>query len=376
MKILIFSRYDRSQASTRVRFLQYLSYLTSEGYEVEIFPILRSEGIYGRSGKVIFFISRVLSWFRVIIKLVREKSNHPYLHIHSELFPFVPYWFESGFLRSLGIKNYIIELDDAWFHRYDDNKYMLVRFMLGGKIYKLMKHSSLVIAGNKYIADNAKNAGARNVEIIPTVVDIERYTDYLTGKVISNDRRKLSSESGEELKIKSRPIIGWIGSPATSRYLVSIENVIRNLTNSGIADFIAVGADPAELKGLPVEVIMWSENSELEFLSKIDLGIMPLQDTPFERGKCGYKLLQYMACSLPVVASPVGVNKDIVIHNETGFLVTTENDWIDTLTSLCCNKELRDRLGKNGFARVSEYYSLNKTAPRLVSVINQVLNQR
>ena len=175
MKIIVFPRYDSSQASTRVRVLQYLPFLEKAGIEIEVFPILGVHGISGRSTWFKFLISRIKSFYHVGKRLYKEKRKNSIIHLHSELFPFVPFCLEFCYLSFLGKTKYIIEFDDAWFHRYDSNKSFIIRAILGKKIDKLMKHSILVIAGNQCIADRAKLAGAHFIEIIPTVVDLTMY---------------------------------------------------------------------------------------------------------------------------------------------------------------------------------------------------------
>ena len=341
------------------------------GIDVEIFPIINSDGISGQYKILIFLKSRLKSYYRVLKRLFKEKGKKSLIHIHSELFPFIPFWIEYGYLFFLGKRKYLIELDDAWFHRYDDHNSTIIRLFLGKKIDLLMRHSLLVIAGNQYIANRAELVGAKCIEIVPTVVDVENYKHYLLS---SKDKQHISSnaempELRETLNYKNKPIIGWIGSPATTKFLLAIANIIKLLNDKGVANFVAIGADPLQVKGLPIKVIPWNEQIELETLYQFDIGIMPLTDSLFERGKCGYKLIQYMACGLPVVASPVGVNSTIVVHNETGYLASTEDEWIKYLSLLCSDFVLRNRLGQEGLIRADNLYSLRVTSPKLISLL-------
>jgi glycosyltransferase involved in cell wall biosynthesis len=374
MKVIIFPRYDSTQASTRVRVLQYLPFLKEAGIDFEVFPIINFDGISGRINSLAFWKSRLKSYYRVGRRLFKEKGKESLIHIHSELFPFMPFWLEYGYLLLLGKKKYIIELDDAWFHRYNANNSILIRLFLSKKIDLLMRHSVLVIAGNQYIADRAKLAGAKCIEIIPTVVDVEKYMNYLLSlkKIKSIYNKKVRSSLKEAINYKSKPVIGWIGTPSTTKFLLTIKNIITLMNDNGIANFVAIGADSYQLRGLPVTVIPWNEENELETLSQFDIGIMPLSDSLFERGKCGYKLIQYMACGLPVVASPVGVNSSIVVHNETGFLASKNDEWLKYLTLLCSDLELRNRLGQKGLIRVNELYSLRVTSPKYVSLLKNM----
>jgi glycosyltransferase involved in cell wall biosynthesis len=133
-----------------------------------------------------------------------------------------------------------------------------------------------------------------------------------------------------------------------------------------------MGADPkAEAQPL-LDLVEWSEAAEVPFLQAVDIGIMPLSDTPWARGKCGYKLIQYMACGLPVVASPVGVNAEIVEHGVNGFLATTEAEWSEALATLLRDPALRQRMGAAGRRKVEEHYSLQVWGPRVAALLLDV----
>jgi glycosyltransferase involved in cell wall biosynthesis len=130
-----------------------------------------------------------------------------------------------------------------------------------------------------------------------------------------------------------------------------------------------VGSGPLDLPGVPIEIVNWSEASETAQLHGFDIGIMPLTDDPWARGKCGFKLIQYMACGLPVVASPVGVNCQIVEHGGNGYLAGTEAEWVSALTTLLDDAALRERLGRAGRLKVEQRYCLQKTGPELAALL-------
>jgi len=127
--------------------------------------------------------------------------------------------------------------------------------------------------------------------------------------------------------------------------------------------------------GLPVEARSWSEASEVAEIQQFDIGIMPLPDEPFERGKCGYKLIQYMACGKPVVASPVGANTSIVRDGIEGFLASTDAEWMQLLGILCDDNALRQRMGAAGRVRVEAEYSLQVAAPHLERLLCSVVEK-
>ena len=149
----------------------------------------------------------------------------------------------------------------------------------------------------------------------------------------------------------------------TTAYLEQLRPALRELAAQISFRVILIGAAPGSLPGLPVEHVVWSPETEAAELARCDVGLMPLPDLPWERGKCGYKLIQYMASALPVVASPVGANREIVVPGETGFLAETDADWIASLSRLAQDPELRRRMGAAGRRRVTEHYSLEVAAP-------------
>ena len=230
-----------------------------------------------------------------------------------------------------------------------------MRRLLGRKIDRIMRGAACVIAGNRYLAARARQAGAARIEIIPTVVDEQRYTAANT----TDDQP---------------PVIGWIGSPATEHYMLDMRPALEQVCAGNHARLLLVGARPETANlfdGTTPEVVAWSEATEAAMIARMDIGIMPLLDSPWERGKCGYKIIQYMACGLPVVASPVGVNVNIVHHGENGLLATDEAAWRDALERLIASPALRERMGAAGRARVEAEYSLGAQVPRLADILRR-----
>lgn len=351
MKILLLSRYDRLGASSRVRSLQYLSFLESRGWEVDVCPLFSDrylQALYSaqpRWSQVIFgYLGRV----RVLLR----PKNYDLFWIEKELFPFMPAFVEYLFAKTS--VPYVVDYDDALFHRYDKHRSRFIQSVFGRKIDIVMRHAASVVVGNEYLAERARDAGARRVEIIPTVVDLTRY-------------QVVAPASHPQL------VVGWIGSPSTSHYLLTLENVFVSLVNKFDVRFVAVGSSEEQLQGLPIETWHWSEKSEVQAIQSFDIGIMPLTDSPWERGKCGYKLIQYMACGVPVVASPVGVNGQIVDHGVNGFLAQELHEWEQALGRLLNDQELRRRMGSKGRERVESWYSLQVQAPRLEDLLLRVL---
>ncbi len=347
MRVLLLSRYADLGASSRVRYLQYLDDFEAQGWSVEVSPLFSNayvEALYSGRGR---WSHTMLGYVKRLLALIRARQ-FDVLVIEKELFPFLPALFER-LLPRLGAP-YLVDYDDALFHRYDLHSRALVRRLLGGKIDAVMRHAAVVVAGNDYLAERARAAGARRVEIIPTVVDTERY-------------RPPSTRAG------GPPVVGWIGTPQTSRYLKPLLPVFERLRREMPVRFAAVGARELDFAGTPVEAWPWSEETEVASIQQFDIGIMPLDDSPWERGKCGYKLIQCMACGVPVVASPVGVNAEIVEHGRNGFLATGGDDWYVALSKLLTNHEDRCEMGGKGRRKVESWYSKSVQGPRLVEAV-------
>ncbi len=348
MKVLLFSRYGSLGASSRVRSLQYVPYFKSQGVEVTIRPLFSDaylRALYGGGSRWRAVLKGYIS--RVYWLFLARKFD--VVIIEKELFPFLPALAER-FLR-LSKVPYVVDYDDALFHRYDCHNNPVIRLMLGKKIDAVMRLATTVIAGNNYLAERARRAGAERVEIVPTVVDTDRY----------------HPSAGKASEV---PIVGWIGTPQTSRYLNPLLPVFEALQSEMPVRFVAVGANPEDFEGTRVEVWPWSEDSEVDSVQRFDIGIMPLEDSHWERGKCGYKLIQYMACGLPVVASPVGVNCEIVEQGKSGMLAGSQCEWEQSLRELIkADAGTRKRMGMVGQERVSEWYSTRVQAPRIFKTL-------
>lgn len=350
MKVLLLSRYGSLGASSRVRFLQYLPYFQSKGVEVTVRPLLSDaylQALYRggpRWGEVVKGYAE-----RILILLGARRFD--VVIVEKELFPFMPAVAER-FIRLDGVR-YVVDYDDALFHRYDCHSNPLVRLLLGKKIDAVMRQATTVIAGNKYLAEHALRAGANRVEIIPTVVDADHY-------------QPKQKTGGENL------IVGWIGTPKTSRYLKPLLPVFEAINKEMSVRFVAVGAIPRDFEGTAVETWPWSAETEVESIQQFDIGIMPLENSPWERGKCGYKVIQYMACGVPVIASPVGVNCEIVQQGKNGRLADSIEEWNAMLRDMLgSGSDRRKKMGIAGRARVEQWYSLQAQAPRFYKVVRE-----
>ena len=346
MRILFLTKYDNLGASSRLRTYQYLSHLAKSHIGGDRFSFFSDEYVKQLfSGKVdVVTVSRA---FASRAKTLLAAKNYDLIWLEKEAFPWVPYPLERIFLGRIP---YVVDYDDAVFHRYDEHRLGIVRKLLGTKIDRIMAGAELVTVGNEYLAERAKRAGAKSVEIVPTVVDLTRYPIRREGA-------------------KGVFTIGWIGSPSTQKYLEMLRPALAELCRGGRARLVLVGAGQVEWPELSIELRPWSEETEVDEIMKFDVGIMPLPDAPWERGKCGYKLIQYMACSVPVVGSPVGINRQLIVDGSNGFQAATVADWTQALMRLRDDREAACVMGRNGRTLVEQNYCLQVTLPRLVNLL-------
>jgi glycosyltransferase involved in cell wall biosynthesis len=345
MKILYFTKYTRRGASSRLRSYQYFPYLEEQGITITVSPFFGNcylDNLYARKSTLRETIKAYLHRFWVLRKVVVFDR----ILVEKEVFPYFPALAEKLF-SLFGIK-YIVDYDDAIFHNYDMSSNPLIRFCLKNKIDRVIKYSGTTVVGNSYLADRAKKAGAKNIAIIPTVVDLNRY----------------SLKHYDKMK---QVVIGWIGTQSTFKYLLTIKNVLLKLVEQYNIKVCIIGANQSLGLGGNEIHINWSEKTEVQSIMNCDIGIMPLLNTPWELGKCGYKLIQYMACGLPVVASAVGANKDIVKEN-TGILVSDNEEWYNALKYYITNFDIRRKNGMEGRKLVGKKYCVEKQLNKYINI--------
>ncbi|MGI6385530.1 MAG: glycosyltransferase family 4 protein [Desulfomonilia bacterium] len=245
-------------------------------------------------------------------------------------------------------RSLVLDIDDAiMFSSDESNFHSRTRLNRYEKMVGLCDH---IIVGNGYLRDvTCEICPSAHVTIIPTVVNLRQYPvkDHLEKRSV---------------------VIGWIGSASTIKYLDLVQSVLREIISSheNVIFRIVSNEFPdwewAEKK-------KWARKQEIKDVLDFDIGIMPLNDNPWTRGKCGFKLIQYMAAGLPVVASPVGANNDIVEHGHNGFLAETRSEWAKALSNLVADRDLRVSLGINGRRKIENEYSVGSNAPSYLSTI-------
>jgi glycosyltransferase involved in cell wall biosynthesis len=355
MKVLLLCRYGPRGASSRVRMYQFLPDLAAAGIDVTPAPLVDDPLLAARYAQGRYPAPALaMRYVRRLGSLLRSRA-YDLIWIEYELFPWLPAIGER-LLARLG-PPYLVEYDDAVFHRYDAHPRAVVRALLGRKIDRVMREARTVIAGNAYLVARARAAGARRIVEIPSVVDTDAYVPA----------PRAASDP---------PVIGWMGSPTTAGYLHLVEQVLAELVEERRAQVRLVGVEPGRTRwAFPCVERVWNAADEVADIQGFDIGIMPLPDQAWERGKCGYKLVQYIACGKPVVASPVGANREIVRMGIDGYLADGIDEWRGALRALVADAALRLRMGVAGRARVEQAYARRVVLPGLIQALRAAAAQ-
>jgi glycosyltransferase involved in cell wall biosynthesis len=298
----------------------------------------------GARGQKAFFL--VIGFIRRLLFLPQVLRSH-IVFIHREASPLGPPVFEWCIARLLR-KPLIFDFDDAiWLANTSEVNRAIARWKYHRKTENICRWSTKISCGNTWLAGYARQYNAQ-VEVIPTTID----TDY----------HKRAS------KRDSRPLcIGWTGTHSTDRYLQLIVPAIQYLQQKHDLRFIVISNQPPDLP-VDFEYMAWHAEREIEQLSTLDIGLMPLHHSEWELGKCGFKALQYMAMGIPVVASPVGANSQIVHDGVNGYLCRSTQEWQTAIAMLLNNAALRRSMGEAGRKKVVENYSVEANVAKYFSL--------
>lgn len=361
-KILFLTAYPIEDASCRYRVYQFLPYFERAGYECTVSAFCSAElfSALKFSGRIRKKIAGTLRCAVQRLLQLADISKFDFIVIHREAFPFLTPLVENWVLRRH--QKVIFSFDDAIYAGHSDvahlNHPTLYRWKHGRRYDEVIRRCTHVIAGNRILAEYARRFNS-GVSVIPTVVDCRQYP----------------LRAGAEGAQSSRPMtIGWMGSRSTAPYLSLVESALRRLAHAypGGVCFRFIG-HPAYAPNIPYSHSLPFElEREIQDLHSIDIGLMPLPDTEWTRGKCAFKAIQYMASGIPVVASPVGITPDLIQHGVNGLLASSSDDWFRELERLICDRELRARIAFAGRKTVEQSYSLEKWAPRFVSLFDQL----
>lgn len=347
IRMLGLALYGPLAASTRYRLGQYVPGLAERGIDLRINHLLDDD--YLRRT----FRGQSKPWLGIVraglerIRQLQGQGLFDTLLVYGELLPMMPSWVEGSLLR----KPYIYDFDDAFYLKYRTGRFGPIQGLLGHKFDAVIRGAAAVTAGNNVLESYASFINP-STTLLPTVVDTSRYVPQRHAR-------------GREL------VIGWIGSPSTAPYLGKLIAPLAALGREGAVRLVVIGGPAPAIPGVAVEARPWSESTEVEWISSFDIGVIPLPDDDWARGKCAFKLIQYMACGVPVVASPVGANVDVVGEG-CGFLASTDSQWLEAFRILRDQPRRATEMGMAGRERVEARYSLHRSLPVLAGVIRSV----
>lgn len=342
----------------RYRIYQFLPYFEKNGVECIVTTLLRSsdyEVIY-EPGHTAKKMVAVLAGFGRRVRALSGLRRVSVAVIYRQPIFLWPGLIESFLARA--VVPYIFDFDDA-IYLFAANSVNPLASLLRppGSVRRTIAGSACTVVGNRILADYARQF-SKNVVIIPTCIDTDRFRPLRNGGS----------------RTDSKLIIGWIGSHSTAPYLRHLDDAFRELARKYTNFKVRVVGGEYRLPDVPVECKPWSLDTELSDLQEFDVGIMPLANDPWTQAKCGLKILQYMAVGVPVVASPVGVNAEIIQDGENGFLAANARLWVDRLSQLIQDPVLRARLGMAGRRTVEASYSTSAAARRYLDLIRANAN--
>ncbi len=314
-----------SVAASRYRVLQYIPFLEDAGIETE----------------VVEFPQNMQAW----VSLRHTLKRADILFVQRKRLPL----YVLMFLRHLK-KKIIYDFDDAVMFKNSlaKNPYSLRRRM---SFKRMLRYTDLVIAGNAFLAAEAERYHGM-VKILPTPIDATRYKP-------------------KEYDGKDVVTVGWIGDHGSIHYMESYKDIWEALGKKygNVVELSIICDIFIETKQIKTREVRWSFDTEIESLQGLDIGVMPLFDDLWSKGKCGYKIIQYLGVGVPVVCTPVGINRDVVVDGANGFWAASKAEWLEKLSVLIEDGRLRETMGRMGRERIMKGYTVQACAPLLVEWI-------
>lgn len=352
MKILFIVPYPLASApSQRFRFEQYFEALKNEGiqYDVQSFideatwEILYKKGFIFRKlyGIIKGFARRKLLFFKL--------HQYHWVFIHREAAPIGPPIFE-WIIAKVFRKKIIYDFDDAiWLENVSESNKMISKLKWYSKVSSIIKWSEKISCGNDFLCDYAKKYNS-NVVLNPTTIDMFN---------LHNDTKNQYSE---------KIVIGWTGTHSTIKYLEFIVPIIKKLEEQYDFDFLVISNKKPDWNLKSLKYLDWQKETEVADLLKMNIGLMPIPDDDWAKGKCGFKALQYMSLGIPALVSPVAVNKKIVDNEINGYWCNTEVEWKTAISLLIQNAELRQKMGKAAKEKIKKHFSVEANTPNFLNL--------
>ncbi|HEX6790190.1 MAG TPA: glycosyltransferase family 4 protein [Candidatus Krumholzibacteria bacterium] len=345
MRVLFLNKYTARGPSSRYRVLQFLPFLDARGIQASVHALHDDHYLqtrYSGAGVTPVYLAR-----RTLSRLstLAGASRYDLVFIQKELFPHLP-GVPEGWMARRGIR-YVVDLDDAIHLLY--TRAGGWRGALRHKIPRILARASLVLAGNRYLEAYARQHTDR-VLYFPTVVDTARFTPA-------------APRDG------AASVLGWMGTPDTVKYLHAITPALEDAARRAPLSLLVVGAEAPSLSALECRAKPWSEAGEADDLRAMDIGLMPLSDDEWSKGKCALKLLQYMSAGVASVTSPSGSAPEFVRDGDNAFLAVGEAQWRDRVLELASSPAVRARMGGAARATVEAKYSLSMWGPRFADAL-------
>jgi len=351
-RVLGLSLYGPQAASHRVRLSQFQPGLAASGIDLQIQSLLDDDYLQRSFSGGRPSLRALLAAYGRRVQALRQADRFDLVIVYCELLPFVPGWLERQLLQI----PFFYDCDDAFFLKYRSGRLRLLQSLLGAKADLLMAAAAAVTAGNAGLAAHARRFNS-TVTVLPSVVDTDQFRPAAPSPV----------------EYSAKPFtVGWIGSPSTAPYLQLLIVPLQQLARELPVRLVVVGGPAPAITGVDVIEQPWSLEQEVSLIQQFDVGVMPLPDTPWTRGKCAYKLIQCMACGIPVVASPVGANFDAVPPG-CGLLADSSQQWLAAFLQLAADPALRLRFGAAARCWVEQHYSLRSALPVLTDMIQRAV---
>ena len=347
-------RPDRSPGQ-RFRCEHFIPILQQNGYEITYSNLLTAwddKYFYQPKCYAIKAFIFCKAFLRRCFDVLRARK-YDCIFIYREAFMIGTTLFERGLAKSG--KPIIFDFDDSiWISDISEGNKNLSWMKRSSKTDEIIALSKLVIVGNQYLADHAKLFN-NNVEIIPTTID----TNY---------------HKPTEKQAKETVCIGWTGSETTIRHFKLIIPVLKRIKEKygDKVSFIQISNVTSECPEIGLETVVWNAQDEIAQLQRIDIGIMPLPDDAWAKGKCGFKGLQYMALEIPTIMAPVGVNTEIIDDGKHGFFATTDDEWFAVLCKLIDDADLRKNIGEEGRKTIVARYSIDSQKEKYLSLFENI----
>lgn len=337
----------------RFRFEQYENLLIGAGFRVDTFPFLdkKVRKILYQKGHLFQKVTGVINGFVKRIRFLGVCKRYDYIFVQREMTPIGPPFFEWMVARVFRCK-IIYDFDDAiWIPNVSEGNQVAQFLKCFWKVKYISKWAYKVSVGNQFLGAFAKQFN-KQVIYNPTCVDTQSRYNILA----NHDQSTVT--------------IGWTGSHSTLQFLELCIPALKKLEQKHQFRFLVICDQKPDFDLASMTFIPWNAATEIEDLARINIGIMPLKHDAWSEGKCGFKIIQYLALGIPAVASPVGVNKQIIEHGNNGFLCETDSDWVECLSELLTDIDKRKAFGKKGRQKIEKAYSVHANADNFLSLFS------